>query len=80
MGCEFEVWLGTIPDDADVSETLDDFHDSISDDLREVYGLSLIVADDFKVSDLPKPRWMIERLRKQAVVARTPKARKTVLV
>ncbi len=80
MGGEFEVWLGTIPDDADLTETLDDFHDSIRDDIDEVYCLSLIVAKDFKVSDLPKPRWMIEKLRKQAVAVKKPKARKKVLV
>jgi len=80
MGGEFEVWLGTIPDGADLSETLDDFHGSISEDIDEVYCLSLIVAKDFKVSDLPKPRWMIEKLRKQAVAVRKPKARKKVLI
>ena len=69
MGEEFGGWLGPIPDDADLSETLDHFHDSIRDDIDDAYCLSLIVAKDFKVSDLPKPSWMLQELRKQAVAA-----------
>jgi hypothetical protein len=80
MGGEFEVWLGTIPDDADLSETLDDFHDSIREDIDDAYSLSLIVTKDFKVSDLPKPRWMVQKLHREAVAAQQSKAQDAVLV
>ena len=80
LGDEFGFWLGTPPDDVDPSETLDHFHDSIGDDIDDAYSLSLIVATDFKVSDLPKPRWMLQELREQAIAAGEAEAQEAVLI
>ena len=80
MGEELSVWYGAFPQDGDLSESTAHFFESISEDIEDVHSLSLIVAKDFKVSDLPKPRWMIQKLHREAVAAKNPKARKAVLV
>jgi hypothetical protein len=79
MGPELSLWYGHFPQDGDLTESTNYFYENIEDDIGDVHGLSLIVAKDFKVSDLPKPQPSDEEIRQQAMAAIEAEAQKAVL-